>query len=78
IKVGKKADLIIIDMEKPQFYPKLDIVSSLIYSAQASDVCSVICDGRLLMRGRELITIDEMKVCSDADDAAKRLIGKPL
>jgi len=75
IKIGKKADIIIIDMEKPHFYPKLDIVSSLIYSAQASDVSSVICDGRLLMRDRELLTLDETKVCIDADAAAKKLIG---
>lgn len=76
IRVGKKADLIIVDMNKPHFYPKLDIVSSLIYSAQASDVCTVVCDGRLLMRDRELLTIDEMNVCTNADEASKRLIGK--
>ncbi|MCK5673791.1 MAG: amidohydrolase family protein, partial [Spirochaetales bacterium] len=74
VTVGKKADLMLIDMNKPHFYPKLDIVSSLIYSAQASDVCSVICDGRLLMRDRQLLTIDEMKVCVEADILAKRLI----
>ena len=78
VTVGKKADLILVDMEQPHFYPRLDIVSSLIYSAQASDVCSVICDGRLLMRDRQLLTLDEMKVCREADDAAKRLIGNPL
>ena len=75
IKLGKKADLIVLDMNKPHFYPKLDIVSSLIYSAQASDVCTVVCDGRLLMRDRELLTLDEMRVCSNADEASKRLIG---
>lgn len=75
IRVGKKADLIIVDMNKPHFYPKLDIVSSLIYSAQASDVCTVICDGQLLMKNRQLLTIDEMKVCNEADVLAKKLIG---
>ena len=75
VTVGKKADLILVDMEKPHFYPKLDIVSSLIYSAQASDVCSVICDGRFLMRDRQLLTLDEMKVCIEADVLAKKLIG---
>jgi 5-methylthioadenosine/S-adenosylhomocysteine deaminase len=76
IKVGKKADIIIIDLNKPHFYPKVNIASSLVYSAQASDVCSVICDGRLLMRDRQLLTIDELKVCRDADIAAKKLMGK--
>jgi 5-methylthioadenosine/S-adenosylhomocysteine deaminase len=75
VTVGKKADLIIIDMNKPHFYPKLNIVSSLIYSAQASDVCSVICDGRLLMRDRQLLTLDEVKVCENADVAAKKMIN---
>ncbi len=74
ITVGKKADIIIVDMEKPHFYPRFDVVSSLVYAAQASDVCTVICDGRILMRDYQLMTIDEKKVCTQADDAAKRLI----
>lgn len=76
ITVGKKADIIIIDMDKPHFYPRFDVVSSLVYAAQASDVCTVICDGRILMRDYKLMTIDEKKVCMQADDAAKRLILK--
>ena len=76
ITVGKKADIIIVDMEKPHFYPKFDIVSSLVYAAQASDVCTVICDGRLLMKDYQLLTIDEKEVCRQADDAAKKLILK--
>ncbi len=74
ISVGKKADVIMIDINKPHFYPKLNIVSSLVYSAQASDVCTVICNGRLLMRDRELLTLDEIEVCRQADLIAKRLI----
>ncbi|RKX85825.1 MAG: N-ethylammeline chlorohydrolase, partial [Spirochaetes bacterium] len=75
ISVGKKADVIMIDTDKPHFYPKLNIVSSLVYSAQASDVCTVICNGRLLMRDRELLTLDEIEVCRQADILAKRLIS---
>ena len=76
IVVGKKADIIILDTERPHFYPKLNIVSSLVYSAQASDVCTVICNGRLLMRDRELLTLDEAEVCRDADLISNRLIVK--
>jgi len=75
ISVGKKADIIIIDTDKPHFYPKLNIVSSLVYSAQASDVCTVICNGRLLMRDRELLTLDEIEVGRHADILAKKLIS---
>ena len=63
-------------MEKPHFYPRFDIVSSLVYAAQASDVCIVICDGRLLMKDYQLLTIDEMEVCRRADEVAKRLIAE--
>ncbi len=76
ITVGKKADIIVVDMEKPHFYPRFDLVSSLVYAAQASDVCTVICDGRLLMKDYQLLTIDEKEVCRQADDTAKRLILK--
>jgi len=75
ITVGKKADIIIIDMEKPHFYPRFDVVSSLVYAAQASDVCTVICDGRLLMRDHQLLTIDEKDICERADKSARKLIN---
>ncbi len=71
IRVGKKADIIIIDMDRPHFYPRFDVVLSLVYAAQASDVCTVICDGRLLMRDRKLLTLDEKEVCRRAVEVFK-------
>jgi 5-methylthioadenosine/S-adenosylhomocysteine deaminase len=59
IKKGMKADLIILDTDKPHFYPMNDPVSSIVYSAQAADADTVIVDGCILMEGRELKTIDE-------------------
>jgi 5-methylthioadenosine/S-adenosylhomocysteine deaminase len=59
IKKGAKADLIILDIDKPHLCPINNPASAIVYSAQASDVDTVIVDGKILMEGRELKTIDE-------------------
>lgn len=76
IEVGKKADLIIIDLEKPHFYPRLDPVASLVYSAQASDVSTVLCNGKILMEHRQLLTVNEKEVYKKANACAQALIKK--
>jgi 5-methylthioadenosine/S-adenosylhomocysteine deaminase len=70
--VGKKADIIIIDLSKPHFYPRFNLISSLIYSAQAGDVKTVLCNGRVLMQDYELLTMNEKEVLTEADQAAAR------
>ena len=74
LEIGKKADLILIDMEKPHLYPRLDPVATLVYSAQASDVTTLICNGRILMEDRVLRTLKESEVYDEAEKCAKRLI----
>ncbi|MEM3452577.1 MAG: amidohydrolase family protein, partial [Candidatus Hadarchaeum sp.] len=53
LEVGKKADLIIVDLRKPHLSPMHDIVSHLVYSASGSDVDTVIVDGKILMEKGE-------------------------
>lgn len=74
ISPGKKADLIILDMKKPHLCPRYNIVSSLAYSAQASDVSTVIVNGRVLMEAGELKTIDLEKVLYQAERCAEALM----
>lgn len=62
IKEGYKADLIILDMNKPHLYPNYDTISNIVYSAQGSDVDTVIVNGKILMEKRELKTIDLEKI----------------
>lgn len=62
IKEGNRADLIIIDMEKPHLKPLNNIASALVYSAQGSDVCMTMVDGRILYQDGEFKTIDKEKV----------------
>ncbi|MGF7058121.1 amidohydrolase [Brassicibacter mesophilus] len=74
IEAGKKADIIFIDLNKPHFYPRYNLVSSLAYSAQASDVHTVIIDGKIVMENYEIKTIDLEKVIYNAERSAKGLI----
>jgi 5-methylthioadenosine/S-adenosylhomocysteine deaminase len=74
IEPGKKADVIIVDPDGAHATPGgADVVSALVYSARASDVCDVIVDGRVLMRNRELLTMDEAKVLCAAREHGDRL-----
>lgn len=75
IKAGMKADLILLDTDKPHLVPMNDPFSAVVYSAQGSDVDTVIVDGNILMERRELKTIDEEKVKYEATEISRRLLG---
>lgn len=73
LEVGKKADIILIDLNKPHFYPRFKVIPALVYAAQAQDVRTVICNGEILMRDYLLQTMDEKTVMDEANGAAIRL-----
>ncbi len=62
IEVGKKADLVLLDLDAPSLTPLNNPVAALAYSANGSEVTDVIIDGREVLRNRELLTIDEARV----------------
>ena len=70
----QKADIIIIDTEKPHFYPKNNPLASLVYSANASDVDTVIVDGNILMEKGQLKTIKLQDTMKNAEIQAKKLM----
>ncbi len=76
IEVGKKADLILIDVDKAHFYPHHNIISSMAYSAQAADVDSVIIDGKLIMEKREIKTLDVEKIKFETERVAQDLVKR--
>jgi 5-methylthioadenosine/S-adenosylhomocysteine deaminase len=76
IEKGKKADLIIVDMEKPHIAPVHDPVASLVYCANGSDVDSVVIDGRIVMRNREVLTVDEKAVLEKAYEVDRELLRR--
>ncbi|MBE5821136.1 MAG: amidohydrolase [Clostridiales bacterium] len=62
IKEGKKADLIIVDINKPHTTPAIDIPSILVYSTNGNDVETTIINGNIIMKDRKLIGINENEV----------------
>jgi 5-methylthioadenosine/S-adenosylhomocysteine deaminase len=76
LESGKKADIILLDMNKPHMYPKHDLTSHIVYSARASDVTTVIINGELVMEDGVLTGIDEQEVLQTAEERAKALVRK--
>ena len=74
IAEGACADLTFIDLDSPSMYPNNGMISSLCYSASGFEVCSVMADGRFLMKERELLTIDRERLYHEID----RIKGKYL
>lgn len=74
LEKGKKADIIIIDLDKPQFHPIHDVVSAIVYSAQASDVETVIINGKIIMENYDIKTIDVKKVYENIEKSIIRLM----
>jgi 5-methylthioadenosine/S-adenosylhomocysteine deaminase len=58
LEPGKQADVIIVDTDKPHLVPMYNPVSHMIYTAQGSDIRDVIVAGRILVRNKNLLTID--------------------
>ena len=73
LEVDKRADLIVVDLNNLHAAPETDVISSLVYSAQASDVRTTIIDGRIVMRDRELTTMNEADVMAEANREAASL-----
>ena len=73
IEEGKKADLIMIDLNKPHLTPKHDYVSHLIYSARGSDVSTTIIDGKILMLENKFLTLDYEKTLENAEKHGRGL-----
>ena len=62
IREGAGADLIFLNLNAPSMFPKNNVLSSLCYSANGSEVESVMIDGRFVMKKNELLTIDSERV----------------
>lgn len=73
IEIGKRADVIVVDLRQSHSTPTSDVVSALVYSAQSSDVRASVIDGNIVMRDRELLTLDEAQVQTDANREAEAL-----
>ena len=71
LEAGKKADLILISLDEPNAVPMYDVYAQIAYSLKGSDVETVVIGGRVVMRDRKLLTVDESAVLEKAREYGK-------
>jgi 5-methylthioadenosine/S-adenosylhomocysteine deaminase len=78
LAVGRKADLLVVDTQRPHLVPAMRIVSAWIHNGQPSDIESVMVDGRFVMRDRRVLTLDEAAIVADAHRVSERVWAEVL
>jgi cytosine/adenosine deaminase-related metal-dependent hydrolase len=76
LEVGKRADIILVDMNKPHLVPGVAVPRLLAFYANGNDVDTVLVDGKVLMRDRQVLTVDEESVLAGAREAADRAFAR--
>jgi 5-methylthioadenosine/S-adenosylhomocysteine deaminase len=76
IEVGKRADLILIDLAAIHNQPVNEVFSQLVHCAKASDVRTVMVNGEIVMRDRDLTGVDEEQILADAKIANRDLMRR--
>jgi len=72
LEPGRKADLITIKMLQPHLCPTGNIVNTLLECVTAGDVCDSVVNGKLLMKDRKVLTLDEEKILVEAAEYMER------
>ena len=75
LEVGKKADIIIIDLNKPHLCPVHNIYSLLAYSVNGADVETTIIDGNVVMENRNILNVNEQEVMNECERVKRRLFN---
>lgn len=76
IEEGKLADIQIYDLNSMNFTPNNNLISALCYSASSNDILDLIVDGNLIMKNREILTIDEEYIKYKINKLTKELINR--
>jgi 5-methylthioadenosine/S-adenosylhomocysteine deaminase len=76
IEAGALADLAVIDLDRPHLTPRHDLVSHLAYAVRGSDVRHTVVGGEVVVRDRELLTLEEPAVREAAQRHATALVGR--
>ncbi len=73
LEVGKQADFVVFDLDKPHVTPSLNPVSTLVYAASGTDVDTVVVSGQVVVQNGQCLTLDEERILRDASERAKAL-----
>jgi 5-methylthioadenosine/S-adenosylhomocysteine deaminase len=73
LEAGKKADLVLLDLDKPNAVPMYEVYAQIAYALKGSDVSTVIIGGKPVMRDRKLLTVNEAEAVAQAQEYKKKI-----
>jgi 5-methylthioadenosine/S-adenosylhomocysteine deaminase len=76
LEVGKKADIILIDLDTPFAMPVHHANSAIVYNLSSAAVDTVMVDGKILLEGKEFVNLDEKKLLADARQSCGKLFDR--
>jgi len=75
IEVGKYADLVIIDINQPHLQPLFDPYIQIVYSSRGGDVDTVLINGKVVVKNKEVLTVEKERVLSIAKKWKERILS---
>lgn len=76
IEVGNLADMILVDIEQPHIMPTQNLTNTLVGAASGRDVTDSIINGKVVMRNRQVLTLDEEKIMADAKQHLREVLSR--
>lgn len=76
LETGKRADLIIMQLDEIHSRPEENLYSQIVYSAKSTDVRTVVVDGKVLMKDRRMVTLDDESVRHRIGPELKKLLNR--
>ena len=76
LEAGKKADVILVSMKQPEWFPLYSEVQNLVYSAAGDSVRTVFIDGKIVMEDRVVKTVDEEEVLARCQELSKGILER--
>jgi len=76
LAMGKKADIIVLDLNQPHLTPLYNIPSHLVYAARGADVIHSVINGKLVMRNRKLLTLDEEAILARMQEISRDILAE--
>jgi 5-methylthioadenosine/S-adenosylhomocysteine deaminase len=76
IQPGKKADLVLFDLDRPEWRPLLNIPGSLVYSVSESSITTVLVGGRIIVDNGKMLNLDEDRIYRNADELSLKLLER--
>lgn len=74
VEVGKKADLILLNIDQPHISPSQNLINTIVEAASGHDVTDSIINGKVVMKNREVLTLDEEKIMAESKARMKEII----